>query len=87
MALVGPRPERPEFTAELSRSIPYYSFRLAVPPGLTGWAQVNVHYARTVDEHRRKLEYDLYFIRERSFGLYLLTLLRTVTVALVGTSR
>ena len=47
----------------------------------------DVRYARTVDEHRRKLEYDLYFIRERSFGLYLLTLLRTVAVALVGTSR
>ena len=87
MALVGPRPERPEFTAELSRSIPYYAFRLAVPPGLTGWAQVHVRYARTVDEHRRKLEYDLYFIRERSFGLYLLTLLRTVSVALVGAPR
>ncbi|MEW6336108.1 MAG: sugar transferase, partial [Acidobacteriota bacterium] len=53
MSLVGPRPERPEFVAELIREIPFYTFRLAVPPGLTGWAQVNMPYARTLDEHRR----------------------------------
>jgi exopolysaccharide biosynthesis polyprenyl glycosylphosphotransferase len=87
MSLVGPRPERPEFLAQLVSAIPYYTFRLAVPPGLTGWAQVNMPYARTEEEHRRKLEYDLYFIRERSFGLYLLTLLRTISVALVGIRR
>jgi exopolysaccharide biosynthesis polyprenyl glycosylphosphotransferase len=87
MSLVGPRPERPEFLAELARAVPFYTFRLAVPPGLTGWAQVNMPYARSEEEHRRKLEYDLYFIRERSFGMYLLTLLRTVSVALVGTRR
>lgn len=84
MSLVGPRPERPEFVAELAAKIPYYTFRLAVPPGLTGWAQVHVPYAATVDEHRRKLEFDLYFIRERSVGLYLLVLLRTASAALVG---
>jgi len=84
MSLVGPRPERPEFVAELVREIPFYAFRLAVPPGLTGWAQVNMAYARTPEEHRRRLEYDLYFIRERSLGLYLLTLLRTASAALVG---
>ncbi|HQU33064.1 MAG TPA: sugar transferase, partial [Thermoanaerobaculaceae bacterium] len=57
MSLVGPRPERPEFVAELARTIPYYTFRLAVPPGLTGWAQVNMPSAVSGDEHRRKLEY------------------------------
>ncbi|MFH1177752.1 MAG: sugar transferase [Acidobacteriota bacterium] len=87
MSLVGPRPERPEFVAELALTIPYYTFRLAVPPGLTGWAQVNLPYARTEDEHRRRLEYDLYFIRERSVGLYLITLLRTASAALVGVRR
>ena len=87
MSLVGPRPERPEFVAELARVIPYYTFRLAVPPGLTGWAQIHVPSAVTPDEHRRKLEYDLYFIRERSVGLYLFTLLRTASAALVGTRR
>lgn len=84
MSLVGPRPERPEFVSGLAGQIPYYTFRLAVPPGITGWAQVNMPYACSVDEHRRKLEYDLYFIRERSVGLYLLTLLRTLNAALVG---
>ena len=84
MSLVGPRPERPEFVAELAATIPYYTFRLAVPPGLTGWAQVNVRYARTHEEQQRKLEYDLYFIRERSVGIYLVTLLRTLSAALVG---
>jgi len=87
MSLVGPRPERPEFVAGLAREIPYYTFRLAVPPGLTGWAQVNMPYARTTADHRRKLEYDLYFIRERSLGIYLLTLLRTASAALVGVRR
>lgn len=87
MSLVGPRPERPEFVAELAAHIPYYPFRLAVPPGLTGWAQVNMASAVTVEEHRRKLEYDLFFIRERSLGLYLLILLRTVSAALAGRRR
>lgn len=84
MSMVGPRPERPEFVARLTQEVPYYAFRTAVPPGLTGWAQVNVPYASDLDDHRRKLEYDLYFIRERSTRLYLLTLLRTVSTALVG---
>ena len=87
MSLVGPRPERPEFVAQLTEKIPYYAFRTAVPPGITGWAQVNVTYARDLADHRRKLEYDLYFIRERSVRLYLLTLLRTVNAALVGARR
>ena len=84
MSLVGPRPERPAFVAGLTDEIPYYAFRTAVPPGITGWAQVNVPYASDLADHRRKLEYDLYFIRERSVRLYLLTLLRTVSASLVG---
>jgi exopolysaccharide biosynthesis polyprenyl glycosylphosphotransferase len=87
MSLVGPRPERPEFVAELARTVPFYTFRLAVPPGLTGWAQVNMPYAVSEQDHRRKLEYDLYFIRERSFAMYLLSLLRTASVALAGARR
>ncbi len=87
MSMVGPRPERPEFVAELAEAIPFHAFRLAVPPGLTGWAQVNMPYARTVEEHRLRLEYDLYFIRERSVTLYVLALLRTVSAALAGTER
>ena len=85
MSLVGPRPERPEFVEQLAEKIPYYAFRTAVPPGITGWAQVNTPYAASdLDDHRRKLEFDLYFIRERSLRLFLLTLLRTISAALVG---
>ena len=87
MSMVGPRPERPEFVARLTEEIPFYAFRMAVPPGITGWAQVNLSYAREVADHKRKLEYDLYFIRERSPRLYLLALLRTVSAALVGVRR
>jgi len=87
MSLVGPRPEQPEFVSSLTEKIPYYAFRTAVLPGITGWAQVNVPYARDLDDHRRKLEFDLYFIRERSARLYWLTLLRTVSAALVGVRR
>jgi len=84
MSLVGPRPT-------LSYQVEKYDetqmLRLRVKPGLTGWAQVNMPSAVSADDHRRKLEYDLYFIRERSFGIYLLTLLRTASVALVGARR
>lgn len=55
MSLVGPRPERPEFVENLTREIPFYAFRTAVPPGITGWAQVNVPYAADLAAHRRKL--------------------------------
>ena len=84
MALVGPRPERPEYVTALAEDIPCYTWRLVVRPGATGWAQVNLAYARTLEEHRRKLEFDLYFIRERSLRLYALILLRTLSAVLVG---
>lgn len=88
MSLVGPRPERPTFVDRLSTEIPFYAFRSAVPPGITGWAQVNARYAAgDLDDHRSKLEYDLFFIRERSLAFYLLTLLRTVSTTLVGSRR
>lgn len=88
MSLVGPRPEQPSFVEQLSREIPFYAFRLAVPPGITGWAQINAPYAGdALADHRQKLEYDLYFIREQSLALYLLTLLRTISTALVGARR
>lgn len=87
MSLVGPRPERPEFAADLAAQLPFYTFRLAVRPGLTGWAQVNTGYARDIDGHRRKLEYDLYYIREPSLRLYVLAILRTASAALAGDRR
>ncbi len=87
MAIVGPRPERPSFSARLASQIPFYSFRLAVRPGITGWAQINTSYARDLKGHRRKLEFDLYYIRESSLRLYLLTLLRTLSAMIAGNRR
>ncbi len=87
MAIVGPRPERPAFAARLAAEIPFYTFRLAVRPGITGWAQVNTSYARDSLGHRRKLEFDLYYIRESSLRLYLLTLLRTLSAMIAGNRR
>ncbi len=78
MSLVGPRPEREEFVAELEQEIPFYRARLMVPPGLTGWAQVNLPYADSVAAARSKLEYDLYYVKHRSALFDLRILLRTL---------
>lgn len=67
MSLVGPRPERPEFVQQLERRIPFYRTRLLVRPGLTGWAQVKYAYTDSAEDAIIKLEYDLYYIKHRSF--------------------
>ncbi len=84
MSFVGPRPERPEFVAELEREIPNYHCRHLVKPGITGWAQVKYEYAASVEGARTKLRYDLYYIRHFSPFLDLLIVLMTVRVALFG---
>lgn len=84
MSFVGPRPERPEFVEQLSKEIPCYRERLLVQPGLTGWAQVNYPYGATVDDARRKLEYDLYYIKHMGLLLDLFILLDTVRIVLRG---
>lgn len=86
MSIVGPRPERPEFTRALQKEIPLFRTRLAVKPGLTGWAQVNYGYGNTVEDALIKLKYDLYYIKYRSPLLDLLIVLRTlgVVVAMKG---
>ncbi len=84
MSLVGPRPERPEFIETLSEAIPFYKERLLVPPGVTGWAQVKYPYAASIDAARRKLQYDLYYIKHMSFFLDCLILLRTFKTIIVG---
>jgi exopolysaccharide biosynthesis polyprenyl glycosylphosphotransferase len=82
MSLVGPRPERPEFVAELQKSIPFYRSRLAARPGMTGWAQVNYHYGNSVEDALVKLQYDLYYLKHQSLYLDLLILLKTIGVVL-----
>jgi lipopolysaccharide/colanic/teichoic acid biosynthesis glycosyltransferase len=84
MSLVGPRPERPEFIATLAEAIPFYKERLLVPPGITGWAQVKFPYASSIVGARRKLQYDLYYIKNMSFFLDCLILLRTFKTIIVG---
>ncbi len=83
MSMVGPRPERPLFVDQLQRAIPFYAQRLAVKPGLTGWAQVNFPYGASVEDARQKLAYDLYYVKNRSLALDLVILLRTVRVVLL----
>jgi lipopolysaccharide/colanic/teichoic acid biosynthesis glycosyltransferase len=63
MALIGPRPEQPELVAQYRQLIPHYDLRHSVRPGLSGWSQVSFGYAATVEETRRKLEYDLFYIQ------------------------
>jgi exopolysaccharide biosynthesis polyprenyl glycosylphosphotransferase len=84
LSLIGPRPERPEFIAELEREIPFYRARHLVKPGLTGWAQVNYGYSATVADAAVKLQWDLYYIKHRSAWLDLVILLRTIGVVLSG---
>ena len=83
MSFVGPRPERPEFIAELTKEIPYYGQRHVVRPGLTGWAQVRHGYGSTIDASLQKLQYDLYYIKHMSLGFDLLIGLETVKTVLV----
>ena len=83
MSFIGPRPERPEFIRALEQEIPRFSARLLVKPGLTGWAQVRGGYASTIPEMTRKLEYDLYYIKNRSFRLDL-QILASTFMAVVG---
>ncbi|HEY9723556.1 MAG TPA: sugar transferase [Oscillatoriaceae cyanobacterium] len=82
MSLVGPRPERPEFVSMLSQAIPFYDRRHAVLPGVTGWAQVMFPYGASVEDAKEKLQYDFYYVNNRSFYLDLKILFRTAFVML-----
>ena len=81
MSFIGPRPERPEFVNEFLKYIPDFNDRLAIPPGITGWAQVNGGYDLTPNE---KLKYDKYYIEYESFRLDWLILLKTIKVIFTG---
>jgi sugar transferase (PEP-CTERM system associated) len=84
MAIVGPRPERPEFVELLARQIPYYRQRFAVKPGITGWAQINHKYGDTELDALIKLEYDLYYIKNVSAALDFYIVFHTVKVMLLS---
>ena len=84
LSLVGPRPEQKKFVAEFADEIPFYLDRHLVRPGITGWAQVNVGYAETVDETVEKLKYDLFYIKHMSVWMDVRILLRSVATVLTG---
>lgn len=84
MRFVGPRPERPEFVSMLESRIPYYRLRHMIEPGLTGWAQLRCAYAASEADARSKLQYDLYYIKNRSWMLDLFIILQTAEVILLG---
>ena len=82
MSFVGPRPERPEFVAELEEKLVYYAERHMVKPGITGWAQINYPYGASIEDSRHKLEYDLYYVKNYTPFLDMLILLQTIRVVL-----
>jgi exopolysaccharide biosynthesis polyprenyl glycosylphosphotransferase len=84
MNFVGPRPFVPDQEAMLVQHIPHYRQRWAVRPGATGWAQVHRGYNASIEDNAEKLSYDLFYIKHRSLGLDLMTLLKTFKVLLLG---
>ncbi len=82
MSLIGPRPERPFFVQELSKIIPFYETRHIIKPGLSGWAQVNSRYGASVDDSLTKLQYDLYYIKHRSFFLDANIIIKTLSTVI-----
>ena len=84
MAIVGPRPERPEFVKVLSEQIPFYGQRHSVLPGITGWAQINHKYGDTVEDTITKLEYDLYYLKHLSLSLDMYIIFHTLKVMVLS---
>lgn len=85
MSLVGPRPERPEIIEkELVPNIPYYNLRHLVKPGVTGWAQVTFRYGFSREDSKEKLQFDLYYVKNKSLWLDLITIIKTVKTVLTG---
>ena len=84
MSLVGPRPERPPFVAALKERIRFYDLRHSIKPGLTGWAQIRYPYGSSVEDAQRKLQYDLYYVKNHSLSLDVLIIMETVRVVLFG---
>lgn len=89
MSFAGPRPERPEFVfgTSMQRKIPFYQIRHLIKPGLTGWAQINFQYGSSYEDTLGKLQYDFYYLKNRSFLLDLAIILKTIKIILGGGGR
>ena len=84
MSFVGPRPERPEFVERLSQVISHYHLRHIVRPGITGWAQIRYGYGSSVKDAKEKIQYDLFYIKNMSYGLDLLIVFETIKTIVLG---
>jgi exopolysaccharide biosynthesis polyprenyl glycosylphosphotransferase len=84
MSLIGPRPERPELVDTIAPEVPFYRYRHLAKPGITGWAQINYPYGASVEDARRKLTYDLYYLKNASFTLDLQIILGTFMAMVKG---
>jgi lipopolysaccharide/colanic/teichoic acid biosynthesis glycosyltransferase len=84
MSLVGPRPERPFFVEQLTQEIPLYKRRLNVRPGVTGWAQVKHKYDESIEDVRKKVQYDLFYIENMSLRMDFKIVLSTISHILLG---
>jgi|SRR5579863_5447766 len=84
MSVVGPRPERPEFVEILQERIPYYVQRHCIKPGITGWAQINHKYGDTIEDSLKKLEFDLYYIKNLALSLDAYIIFHTAKIMLLG---
>jgi sugar transferase (PEP-CTERM system associated) len=84
MTLVGPRPERPNFVDKLEKTIPFFSIRRSVKPGITGWAQINSGYSNTVELTKEKLQHDLFYIKNMSWFLDAFIIFQTIKIVLTG---
>ncbi|MFY0687754.1 MAG: exopolysaccharide biosynthesis polyprenyl glycosylphosphotransferase [Cyclobacteriaceae bacterium] len=82
MSLIGPRPERKVFVDQLSEQIPFYDMRHMVKPGITGWAQVKYKYGENLEDSYKKLEYDLYYIKNRSIILDIRIIIDTINTVI-----
>ena len=87
MSFIGPRPERPEFNKDLEKQIPHYNLRHIIRPGITGWAQTLYPYGASVEDSRKKLEYELYYIKRYSIWMDFIVVVRTVRTMLFGAGR
>ena len=84
MSFIGPRPERPEFVLQLEKEIPHYLMRHLVKPGLSGWAQIKFPYGASVSDSMQKLQYDLYYIKNRSILFDIAISLKTIAIIAKG---
>ena len=87
MSFIGPRPERQVFITEIEKVVPYYNLRHSIKPGLTGWAQVMYPYGASIEDAKRKLEYDLYYIKHQDFLLDIIIMFKTARIVIFGKGR